>query len=203
MLAHDTLRKYINVKMPEIHMANPSALFDLIESPLLKEWDNYPEGKLAIIPFGIEIHSQLQVHNLCNLIFIAMAEITQAERLGLSTLRPNEKANSISHHLMTFLAYNLMENQCKILQERSVWASAELTFQVAPIEPCCPNYLFTLADFTTMDADKIHRMVLGIWKDDESQEFFTSLTQAMEMDDQTTGEPPLTLPKIQDVVNSM
>ena len=202
-LARDTLKKYINVEMPEIHMANPSALFDLVESPLLKEWDNYPEGKLAIIPFGIEIHSQLQVRNLRNLIFTAVAEITQAERLGLSAPRPNEKANSISRHPMTFLAYNLTENQCKILQERSVWASPELTFQVAPIEPCRPNYLFTLADFTTMDADEIHRMVLGIWKDDESQEFFTSLTQAMEMDDQTTGEPPLTLPEIQAVVNSM
>ena len=184
-------------------MVNPSALFNLVKPPLLKEWDNHPKEKLAIIPFGIEIRSQLQVRNLCNLIFTTVAEITQAERLGLSTLRPNKKANSISCHLMTFLAYNLMENQCKILQEHSIWASADLTFQVAPIEPCCPNYLFTLVDFTTMDKDEIHCMVLSIWKDDESQEFFTSLTQAMEMDDQTTGEPPLMLPKIQAFVNSM
>ena len=141
-------------------MVNPFALFDLVKPPLLKEWDNHPKEKLAIIPFGIEIRSQLQVRNLCNLIFTTMAEITQAERLGLSALRPNKKANSISCHLMTFLAYNLMENQCKILQEHSIWASADLTFQVAPIEPCCPNYLFTLMDFTTMDEDEIHCMVL-------------------------------------------
>lgn len=88
----DVLGKYLDVEMPEIHDAHASALIDLIDSDLLDEWDIQPDRKLAIIPFGVEIHSQDQLRNLREQVFTAIGEITKSQMLGILALKPNEKA---------------------------------------------------------------------------------------------------------------
>jgi hypothetical protein len=198
----DTLDKYLKVDMPEIHDAHVLALFELVDWKLIVEWDSHPERKLAIVPFGIEINSKEQLRNVKDLIFAAVAEITQSQTLGVSAPTPNEKALSLKRYPTTFLVYNLSEEQCQTLQQRTVWASLELTFRAAPTDPCRPNFLFTIADFTTMDISEVQKLVTRVWKDEVSQDFFNSLTQAMDTDDQAI-EPPLTHEEIEAFIDSL
>lgn len=199
---HDPLSKYLKADMPEIHDAHASALFDLVDSDLITEWDRFPEWKLAIIPFGIDIQSHEQLRNIKDHIFTAVTEITQSQSLGISAPEPNEKAKTIGRHPTTFLVYGLSEKQCQTLEQRHVWASPELTFRVASTDPCRPNFLFTIGEFTTNDKKHVEQMVTRIWNDEESQEFFNSLTQAMETDDQSE-DSPLTQEEVRAFVNSM
>ena len=95
--------------MPEIHDTHASALFDLVDSDLIKEWHRFPEWKLAIIPFSVDIQSHEQLRNIKDHIFTAVTEITQSQSLGISAPEPNEKAKTIGHHPTTFLVYGLSE----------------------------------------------------------------------------------------------
>ena len=87
-------RKYLNISMPEIHDARASVLFDLVHWDLIVERDSYPEGKLAIVPFGVK-YTARTLGNLKDQIFTAVAEITQAQKLGISAPKPNERVISI------------------------------------------------------------------------------------------------------------
>ena len=202
MTKREATSKYLNADMLEIHDAHVSAIFDLVDIDLRTQWDEHPEGKLAIIPFGIEIASDIQLRDLRNLIFTTIAEITQSQKLGVSTPSPNKRALDMQHSPTTFLVYNLSVDQCQTLQQRKVWALPKLTFRVTTIDPCLPNFLFAIGNFTTMDTPEIKKLVLRVWTDDESREFFNSLTQAMETDEQTE-ESPLMPEEIQAFIKSL
>ena len=177
---HDTLSKYLKADMPEVHDAHVSALFELVDL-----------DQLAIIPFGIEIDSKEQLQNTKDLILATVTDITQSQTLGVSAPVPNQKALTLKRHPTTFLAYDLTEEHCQTLLKHRIWSSPELTFRVAPTDPCRPKFLFTIGDFTTNNISKVQELVARVWKDEESHEFFNSLTQAMDMDD-TPTEPPIT-----------
>lgn len=53
------------------------------------------------------------------------------------------------------------------------------------------------------DEKEIYKLVNSTWRDKESQEFFSSLVQVMEMDDQPGVEPPITVAEIIAFINSM
>ena len=197
------LAKFLQAEMPKIQDAHPSALVDLINRDLLIEWDTLPEGRLAIIPFGIEIRSYDQLQELRDRIFTTVAEISQAQKLGVAVPEPNERAMTINRFPTTFMAYNLSEEQCKILQQRTVWSSPDLTFRVASTDPCRPDFLFALTDFTNLDPDDVRKLVLRIWTDDKSHEFFTSLTHAMETDENAPNDLKLTQLDIQAFLRSI
>ena len=177
--------------MPTIHDAHPMAVFDLVNGEVLDEWESYPEGKLAIIPFGIEIHSPEQLRDLCNQLFNAVVEISQATEMGIAAPKPNEKATAISRHPTTFLVYNLSEQQCNALQQRTVWSSPEITFRVAPTDPCRPDFLFCIAGYTSQIKEDVKALVLHVWTDEISQDFFNSLSEDMITDDNTPTDMSL------------
>jgi hypothetical protein len=201
-LRQDPLNKYLKAEMPEIHNTNVSGPFDLVNFQLLATWDKHLEGKLVIIPFGVEIETQDQLCTMKDHIFVAITEITNSQTMGISALMPNDKATERGRYPTTFLVYNLADTHCQILQECRVWASLELTFCVAPMGPCHPNFLFTIGGFTTNDTKEVQEMVSEIWNDDASREFFNSITQAMKTDEHIVDPPP-TQAEIQAFIKSI
>jgi hypothetical protein len=199
----DPLARFLKAEMPPVHDANPSALMELVDWELLAEWDCLPEGKIAIVPFGIEIHGQGQLRSLRDQIFTTIVEITQAEKLGIAVPKPNERALAIRRFPTTFLAYNLTEKQCNILQERTVWSSPELTFRIATLDPCRPDFLFAIDDYTNLDTEDVRKLVLQVWTDKESQHFFNSLLQAMDTDDPPLDTTALTSEDLMAFISSL
>ena len=180
---NDRLNKYLKAEMPVIHDAHPTAIFDLVDGDVLDEWESYPEGKLAVYPFGTDIQDPDHLRDLCNLLFNAVVDIAQAQEMGISAPKPNVKAMSIHRHPTTFLVYNLTEEQRKTLLQREVWASQEITFRVAPTDPSRPKYLFSISGYTSQIKADVRELVLRTWTDEISQEFFNTLSQDMETDD--------------------
>lgn len=201
--AHDPHAKFLKAEMPIIHDANPSGLLELVEWELLDEWEKLPEGKLAIVPFGIEIHSNEQLYELRDQLFTTIVEITQAEKLGIAVPKPNEKALAIKRFPTTFLVYNLTEQQSDTLQKRTVWSSPEITFRVATTDPCRPDFLFAIGNYTNLDTNEVRKLVHQIWTDNTSQEFFNSLIQAMDTDETPQDDLPLTSADIIAFVGSL
>jgi hypothetical protein len=154
--------------MPKINDAHPMVIFDLINLSMINEWDSYPEGKLAAIPFGSEV-CNLDLHDdICNRIFIAAAKITKAQQISISGPQPNAQARETRCYPSTFLIYDFLELQHRTLLERQVWSSTEITFRVAPILPCCSDFLFFIAGLTTLTTNNVRDMVLKVWQNEET-----------------------------------
>jgi hypothetical protein len=133
--------KYTKAIMPTVHDAFPTAIYENIDLTLLDTWETCSGEKLLIQPFD-KIADVSNAHaNLRSTILSAIAEITQDEDLSISVPIPNGKQSPT-----TLLAYNLSHEQCNSLLERHVWASSVITFRVMPIDPPCPDFLFTIKD---------------------------------------------------------
>ena len=168
-IAWDPLDKYTRAMMPKINDAHPTAIFDLIDLSVIDEWDSYPEGKLAAIPFGSEVRNVDLHDDIRNRIFIAAAEITKAQQISVSGPRPSAHARETRRYPSTFLIYDLSELQRRTLLERQVWSSTEITFRVVPILPCHSDFLFSIAGLTTLTTDTVRDMIFKVWQDKETR----------------------------------
>lgn len=66
---------------------------------------------------------------------------------------------------ITFLAYHLTETEYETLLSHHIWSSEAITFRIVPIDPPCPDYLFTIRGLATIDEKRIFDMVNQIWND--------------------------------------
>ena len=164
----DPIDKYNNAPMLKIHDANPTAIFDLIDLSVIDEWDSFPEGKLAAIPFGNEVNKLYRHDDIHRKIFNAAAEITKAQHAAVAGPRPHANARQNARPPHTFLIYNLSELQRRTLLERTVWSSAEITFRVAPLLLTKPDFLFLIAGLSTLATDNIRDMILNTWRKRET-----------------------------------
>ena len=197
-ISWDPLDKYTRATMPKINDAHPTAIFDLIDLSVIDEWDSYPEGKLAAIPFGSEVRN-LDLHDdIRNRIFVAAAEITKAQQISVSGPRPNAHARETRRYPSTFLIYDLSELQRRTLLERQIWSSTEITFRVAPILPCRSDFLFSIAGLTTLTTDNVRDMVFKVWQDKETLAMIHETTRVTD-----TEGPMIQVRALEDFLNSM
>ena len=197
-IAWDPLDKYTRAMMPKINDAHPTAIFDLIDLSVIDEWDSYPEGKLAAIPFGSEVRNVDLHDDIRNRIFIAAAEITKAQQISVSGPRPSAHARETRRYPSTFLIYDLSELQRRTLLERQVWSSTEITFRVVPILPCRSDFLFSIAGLTTLTTDTVRDMIFKVWQDKETRAMIQETIRA------TDTEGPIThVHALEDFLNSM
>ena len=79
---------------------------------------------------------------------------------------------------ITYLAYHLTQVEYNTLLSCHIWSSEVITLQVIPTDPPCPDFLFTLQGFTTLDQSHIHAMVSKVWSDGETKNFITHKVNA-------------------------
>lgn len=78
--------------------------------------------------------------------------------------------------------------------------SKNISFRVATLEPSCPDFLFTIKNFTNLTLEKASVMstVKEIWNDDTTQQFFQSI-----IDETPPAEQESRKHAISNFVNSM
>ena len=194
----DPIDKYNKSPMPKIHDANPTAIFDLIDLSVIDEWDSFPEGKLAAIPFGNEVNKLYRHDDIRRKIFNAAAEITKAQHAAVAGPRPHANARQNARPPHTFLIYNLSELQRRTLLERTVWSSAEITFRVAPLLPTKPDFLFSITGLSTLATDDVREMILNTWR---KKETLIVVKAAIQTTDEAT--PTTNLRTLEDFLNTL
>jgi hypothetical protein len=180
MSSRNPLDKYTDHEMEEIHYNHPMALLKNIDLDTIGSWEEIRSGKLLAQPFGayasnVEHHSAIK-----SLIFAAAVEITNAVNISVCAPRrsPTADKNPIS-----FLIHNLSEKQRQTLLARGTWSSTSITFRVAPLEPACPNYLFSIKGWTTQSTATVYEAIRGTWDDASTEAFLTRiLNQVPEKD---------------------
>ena len=120
-----------------------------------------PNGKLLAQPFGGYAADPQNHGTLRSLIFGAVIEITKAREI---TVYAPQQSRSSKRMLRTFLIYNLTEKQRQTLLQRGIWSSTKITFRVLPLEPACPDYLFTIKGLT-LTTKEVHNAVDEVWHD--------------------------------------
>lgn len=171
----DPRDKYTKGIMPKVHVASPTATLDLIDIDLVIEWENYDLGKLIAIPFGNEAENRNNHPSIAKRLLTAATEITQADDLGISTPIPNEEAILHGTTPISFLIYKLTYENITTLLQRSVWSSPAITFRVIHLHPPCPEFLFTLKDFTMRDDTTILNIVKSTWQSVETQKLINDI----------------------------
>jgi hypothetical protein len=61
-----------------------------------------------------------------------------------------------------------------MLLHLSVWSSTNITFRIIPIEPACPDFLFTIKDLTTTE-EEVLKAVREAWHDTATNTFLDAM----------------------------
>jgi hypothetical protein len=172
------LKKYTKATIPMIHNAIPTALYNNINHNLLNVWEASPGEKVLISPFN-NIANKLFKHNIIqDLILSAVTDIMNINHFSVSTLiLCSEQIPT------TFLIYNLSQSQKEALLECYIWASTPITFCVTPIDPPCPNFLFSIKGLGTMITKDVHDMIHAIWHDNETTSFLSNIIDLVPLTD--------------------
>lgn len=181
-----------------VHIHRPLSLFDHISADIIEKWWGFEDTKLLVIPFGTEVYNQHLHNTIKGCILATIQEITQSfmatiadplpipsKKEGLqmvpAPIRPppnNSKPKSDSPTPTTFLIYKLSETHQQILLQCQVWALVNIAFHVAPLEPACPNFLFSIKNFSTLDnGGGITILVRKTWSNITTKTFLNSLAE--------------------------
>jgi hypothetical protein len=139
---------------------------------------------LLAIPFGTEVYLPRLHEEIKGRILAAVAEVTNSSTAGVIAPPPNKDASNTGQIPKTFLIYNISETHRQILLQRRVWSSINFTFQVAPLEPSCPDFLFTLRGFTTLENNGIINTVRDVWTDQATKGAIDALVKEAPLPDQ-------------------
>jgi hypothetical protein len=172
----DPLERFTDAPMPQVYKAHPTSAFEFIDCELIGTWERYPGSKLIAIPFGIEVQEQAKHKYICTKIFAAAANITRSQAIAVAAPAPNEKVKRACTTPTTFLIYKLDETQHETLLHRRVWSSTAITFQVTPLTPSRPNFLFSIiSGLSTGVCEDVYNMVKAVWQDTQSVAFYQSI----------------------------
>jgi hypothetical protein len=189
-LAKDPLDNYTRAEMPKVQDAFPNSIYENISPAVFDEWESYPGGKLAAVPFDLEAKSLCQHDSIRGRIFSAASEITESRDIAVAAPIDAEEDIDPDRVPSTFLIYNLTATQRETLLRQSVWASASVTFRVTPLTPTHPDFLFAIMGFTTLNLEDATTMVKKVWKDGKTQDLLQKLTVPMDVG-QNTPQPNL------------
>jgi hypothetical protein len=153
----------MNATMPAIQDAYPTAIFNRIDLDCLNEWVQYKGFKLLAIPFKNEACTLDKHNTICAKIFVATIEITQSREVGIAAPIPSKEANNAKTTPTAFLIYNLMLANHNILYAHKFWSSLAITFCITPLDPPCPNFMFTIKGFTEYANKSMQEMVEKVW----------------------------------------
>jgi hypothetical protein len=178
-------------EMPRVQDAFPAALIANLDLSLLDEWFSYEGQKLLIVPFEDKARDPDLKHDIGEKLLTAVEEITTAKRASIGPPVPKSDITKLRQMPITYLAYHLTQAEYNTLLSRHVWSSEAITFRVIPTDPPCPDFLFTLRGFTTLDQSHIHAMVSKVWSDEETKNFITCEVNAARIENKKSTEETL------------
>jgi len=160
------LVKYTKNPIPKIHDENPVALLEGLDLKQVKTWLDEDTGKLLARPFGSKTRNQVELRMIADRIKKASHEITNNQDIEVALpLRAKDTCGRGTKQPITFLIMELSLLNISTLTSRHVWSSREISFQIAPVESTCPDFLFTIYGFTTDVEAKILTCVRSLWSD--------------------------------------
>ncbi|KAF8494912.1 hypothetical protein F5888DRAFT_1635838 [Russula emetica] len=176
------LTKYTEHEMRDVHYNHPMAALRNIDLDTIGKWEEIQSGKLLAQPFGmyatkVENHSTLKA-----LIFAAVFEITNEADISVCAPR---RSHTAERNPNSFLIHNLTEKQRQTLLIRGIWSSTGITFRVIPLEPACPNFLFSIKGFTTLNTPTVHKTVKEVWDDAATEAFLQGICNHIPEKDRT------------------
>ena len=125
-----------------------------IELDTIEEWEALPGSKLLAQAFSGYADNPKTHGTLQTLIFRAVLDITKSNTAAICAPQQTQTSTKTP---ISFLIYKLTEMQKQMLLHCRVWSSTMITFQVLPIEPACPDFLFQIKDLTTLQHRKSTR----------------------------------------------
>ena len=168
--------------MPPVHDAHPTAALDHIDISLVRDWIEYPGGKLLALPFENEANDINLYDGVKDKIFTAITEITTSMEIGVSAPKPSQEAEKAEGTPSAFLIYNLTDSHCTTLLQRRVWSSTTITFRVIELNPPSPDFLFTLQGFSTMITSDILTMVRAVWRHNDIANLINAISKSFSED---------------------
>ncbi|KAI0267773.1 hypothetical protein BC834DRAFT_842450 [Gloeopeniophorella convolvens] len=172
------LSDYTLGPMPPVQDEEPSTPLMHLHPDQVTDWVSTTTGRVLVRPFDTAATNPANHAAIAAEIMTAITDITGSNSVAVSIPLMIDNPLPRTRHPNTFLAYNLTPEQERILLDRGIWSSELTTFQVLPLNPPRPSFLFTLSGFTTLDADHATDLVRQVWQDDASAEFFTGLVEA-------------------------
>ena len=140
-------------------------------------------GKVLVRPFDTQVHYQPNHHSIAMDLISATCEITGSLEATVALLVKDKSEKG--WHPITFLIHNLTQLKVHTLLSQPVWSSNEIAFQVSPVMTMCPDFLFTILNFTTLNDNKVVQVIMDIWNDTSTSAFFDGLVkQAKDKDKQ-------------------
>jgi hypothetical protein len=127
--------------------------------------------KLLLIPFEEKACNPDLRLDIGNKLLTAVEEITNSSKVAIAPPVSGKEVTKPKQIPITYLAYHLTKAEHDIMLSRHVWSSDTITFHALPIDPPCPDFLFTIRGFITLDENCIYNMVSKVWNDDETRYF--------------------------------
>ena len=162
----DPLSKYTDALMPWVQIQRPLSLFDHLNLDEVEKWWCLPGCKLLATPFDTEVSNPKLHNDIKGRILAAVAKITNSTTASVAAPQASEVTSKAGLTPMTFIIYNLSETHHQILLQHYVWSLVNISFQVAPLEPTNPDFLFTIKDFTTLENGGVTATVWEVWNDE-------------------------------------
>ena len=145
--------------MPRVQDAFPAAVIANLDLAMLDDWFSNEGMKLLVIPFEDKARDPDLHLEIGRKILTAVVEITAAPKATIAPPVPISGITKPKQMPNTYLAYHLTKTEYDIMMSRHVWSSEAITFRVLPTNPPCPDFLFTIRGFTTLDENHIFNMV--------------------------------------------
>jgi hypothetical protein len=184
--------------MPVIQLHLPHSLYNFVDNDTRKKWWSLEGSKLLVTPFDEDIYDPDLHHDIKGRILAAISDVTLSKTASIAAQPTSKEAREMGHILMTFVIYKLSETHRQILLQRRVWASTNIAFCVAPLEPSCPDFLFNIQGYITLGNDSTETTVKEVWNDETTEHFFQCLVEEVP----EAARPPLQQ-ALTNFVNSM
>jgi hypothetical protein len=176
------LDKYTKGNMPEVHVAKLMFTLEFINISLILKWKNYHNGKLLAIPFGNEANKIENHNHIGEKLLTAACKITEADNISISIPIQCQEATLNRKTPISFLIYNLSQDNINSLMQCSIWSSQAITFRVTELHPPCPDFLFTIKGFVFHDNEPILQLIKDTWNSNTILALIDTIIQTFSKD---------------------
>jgi hypothetical protein len=165
---------YLNAEMLHIHDEHPLGLLEGIAPPQIKDWMEVQTGKVLARLLDRVAHPVRDNEKYAKNLMIAVKNITGSKSVSVAEPQ-RDRNNRSTKPPLTFLIHDLTTNEALLLQSQSIWANKEWAFQISPIPPERPSFLFTIEGMTTESTIHVKESVLQVWRDPTSAMFLNQI----------------------------
>jgi hypothetical protein len=98
-------------------------------------------------------------------------DITGSTSISIATSERNPDDSLSTRKPTTLLIHDLTANDVELLLSWVVWANKSLAFQVSPIPPSRPTFLFMIRGFTTESTTHVQEVIAQTWRGNTSSTY--------------------------------